>query len=123
MFRLASNCWPAGCLRVLREQQTCKYSLVSINDCIASNNMTGETLLTILEDHVQKGSRGTTKDDRTAFCQHVRNDENSYLTEDAVMGIVIGNFVITLGNSGGSVEDGSSGDGHGGNRLCNIIYV
>jgi hypothetical protein len=54
--------------------------------------MTGETLLTILEDRVQDGGKGMTKDDPTAYCQHVRNTENSYLVEDPVMEIVVGDF-------------------------------
>jgi hypothetical protein len=72
--------------------------------------MTGETLLTILEDRVQDGSKGMRKNDPTAYCYHVRNTENSYLAEDADTEIVVGDFIITLGNSSSSVEDGDYGD-------------
>ena len=51
--------------------------LFSVKDFITSNNMTGETWLTVLEDRVQDGSKGMTKDDPTAYRQHVRNTENS----------------------------------------------
>ena len=58
-----------------------------------SNNKSGETLLTILEDSVQDRSRGMTRDDQSACCQHVRNTENSNLAEYTVTEIVIGKKV------------------------------
>ena len=38
------------------------------------------------------------------------------MAKDAVMGIVVGDFIITLGNSGCNVEDSGNGDSQGGNR-------
>jgi hypothetical protein len=56
--------------------------------------MSGETLLTVLEDSVQDRSRGMTRDDQTACYQHVRrNAENSCLAEYTVTEIVIGKKV------------------------------
>jgi hypothetical protein len=67
--------------------------------------------LTGLQELVQEVIKGVTKEDWASYCRYVINTENSYWEKDAVMEVVIDNFIINLGDTDSSNEDSDSDSG------------